>query len=91
MQPTIVDAEAFLLWKNEALEVFTNTWAAIYKPSKNEKGEDLLGDPASVQFLEECKHSLFVVNIVENDYVGGDLNKVLVDFINENQAALTAL
>lgn len=38
IQPTVVDAEAFMIWKDEALNIFTNTWAVIYKPNKNEKG-----------------------------------------------------
>lgn len=31
VQPTIVDATAFMIWKDEALNIFTNTWAVIYK------------------------------------------------------------
>lgn len=38
IQPTVVDAEAFMIWKNEALNIFTNTWAVIYKTQKNENG-----------------------------------------------------
>ena len=50
-QPTVVDAEAFMIWKDEALDIFTNTWGQIYKPSKNEKGEDIMGDEPSVEFM----------------------------------------
>lgn len=30
IQPTVVDADAFMIWKDEALNIFTNTWAKIY-------------------------------------------------------------
>jgi len=73
-----------MIWKQEALNVFPRTWAQIYKPHKNDKGEDVNGSPESVKFLEECTKKLFVMNIVENDYVSGDLNKVITDFIQIN-------
>lgn len=66
------------------MNVFTRTWAAIYKPYKTEKGEDKEGSPESVKFLEECSKNLFVMNIVENDFIGGDLNKVITMFIVQN-------
>lgn len=91
IQPTVVDAEAFMIWKDEALNIFNNTWAVIYKDSKNDKGEDLAGDEPSCKFLETCVENLFVVNIVENDYVSGDLNAVITEFIEKNQEALKAL
>lgn len=91
IQPTIVDADAFMIWKDEALNIFQNTWAVIYKPAKNEKGEDLPGDEPSVAFMDHCSENLFVVNIVENDFIEGDLNKVMKDFIETHQEALNAL
>ena len=51
VQPTVVDAEAFMIWKEEALKIFNNTWAVIYKPGKNDKDEDLPGDEPSVAFM----------------------------------------
>ena len=30
IQPTVVDATAFMIWKDEALNIFQNTWAVIY-------------------------------------------------------------
>ena len=71
--------------------VFINTWANIYKDHKNDKGEDIQGHPESIKFLEQVSRSLFLVNIVENDYVGGDLNKAVADFIKDNQEAINAL
>jgi hypothetical protein len=66
-----------MIWKDEALNIFSNTWALIYKPSKNDKGEDIPGDDQSYEFMQKCSNNLYVVNIVENDYVGGNLNEVI--------------
>lgn len=91
IQPTVVDASAFMIWKDEALGIFNTIWAEIYKPQKNEKDEDLPGDQPSVDFLKYASENLFVVNCVENDYIDGDLSKVMKEFIEENSEALKAL
>lgn len=44
-----------------------------------------------MEFMEYCAHNMFVVNIVENDFIEGDLNKVMADFVQANQDALNAL
>ncbi|PXF48794.1 putative methylenetetrahydrofolate reductase [Gracilariopsis chorda] len=62
VQPTIVDPDSFLVWKNEAFNVWTNVWADLY----NE------GSPSRA-VLNELKDSLYLVNVVDNDYVGGDI------------------
>lgn len=77
VQPTIVDATAFMIWKEEALNIFTNTWAIIYKTTTNDKGEEIPGDDTSFEFMQKCSENLYVVNIVENDYVGGNLTEVI--------------
>lgn len=48
IQPTVVDHQAFLIWKNECFKSFSQTWAAIYKPTKTSAG-----DEESVRFLED--------------------------------------
>ena len=73
IQPTVVDHQAFEIWKNEALKSFVDTWSIIYQ------GEN--GDSASAQFLEKCQNEFFLVNIVDNNFVEGDLNKVMLDFV----------
>lgn len=80
-----------MIWKDEALKIFTNTWGVIYQASKNEKGEDIQGDDASQEFMKQCTDNLYLVNIVENDFIGGDLNSVIKQFIEENKDALNAL
>jgi hypothetical protein len=41
-----------MIWKDEALNIFCNTWGIIYKAQKNEKGEDIAGDDASYEFMK---------------------------------------
>ena len=31
VQPTVVDHDAFEVWKNEALQAWSNTWGVIYQ------------------------------------------------------------
>lgn len=62
VQPTVVDADSFLVWKNEAFDVWTNVWAEMYDE----------GNPSRA-FMKEMRESLCLVNVVDNDYVGGDI------------------
>lgn len=32
VQPTVVDHDAFLIWKNEVFKMWIDEWAAIYEP-----------------------------------------------------------
>lgn len=63
LQPTVVDPQAFRVWRSEAFELWSSQWASVY---------DSESDPADAQaraVIEECRRSLWLVNIVQNDYV----------------------
>lgn len=62
IQPTVVDPASFLVWKDEAFEIWSRGWARLYPE----------GDP-SKNLLEEIQGSYFLVSLVDNDYVHGDL------------------
>lgn len=62
MQPTIVDPQSFLAWKREAFAVWENVWANFYAE-----------DSPSRKVLKELRDTLYLVNVVDNDYVGGDI------------------
>jgi len=84
-QPTVVDHQAFKIWKDEAFKTWIDTWSKIYQPQKDKDGNVTSeGSPESIAFLQKCHDELYLMNIVDNDYVGGDLAKVLSDFIDEN-------
>lgn len=62
LQPTVVDPQSFTVWKNEAFSVWTNVWADLYEEDSPSRG-----------VLKEMQQTLYLVNVVDNDYVGGDL------------------
>jgi methylenetetrahydrofolate reductase (NADPH) len=61
-QPTVVDHESFKVWKDEAFKLWLTDWASIYP-----KGSD------SNALCHRIYSSYFLVNIVDNDYVNGDI------------------
>lgn len=65
VQPTVMDPQSFLAWKSEAFAVWENVWADLYPE-----------DSASRVVLKDLQNSLFLVNVVDNDYVGGDIFSV---------------
>lgn len=75
VQPTVVDHQAFEIWKDEAFKAWTETWGLIYKAEEG---------AASAEFLAKCKEGLYLVNIVDNDYIEGDLYANLLKFVEIN-------
>ena len=69
IQPTIVDPASFKVWKDEAFETWSRSWANLYPEA---------ADP-SRNLLEEVKNSYYLVSLVENDYINGDIFSVFVD------------
>ena len=80
IQPTVVDQKAFRLWKDEAFSGWLDKWAFIYG----------LESP-SYAFLQNVHDTFYLVNVVENDYVGGDLSQVLLSFIENNQELINSI
>ena len=62
IQPTIVDPESFLIWKDEAFGLWNTEWATLYKP-----------DSDSHKLLNMIKENYYLVNLVDNNFVDGDL------------------
>ncbi|HJL63194.1 MAG TPA: hypothetical protein QGH36_03220, partial [Candidatus Marinimicrobia bacterium] len=67
MQPTIVDTRSFLIWKDEAFSLWMNDWASIYE-AKSE----------SYELIKEIYNTYYLVNVVDNDFVDGDILKQIV-------------
>jgi len=57
IQPTVVDAQAFMAWKDEAFELWRQ-WAAAYPP---------LSQTATL--MNQIADKWLLVNLVENDYI----------------------
>ncbi|RDY10000.1 Methylenetetrahydrofolate reductase 2 [Mucuna pruriens] len=68
IQPTIVDPVSFNVWKDEAFEIWSRGWASLYPE----------GD-ASRKLVAEVGASYFLVSLVDNDYINGDLFAVFAD------------
>jgi len=62
IQPTVVDPDTFLVWKDEAFALWVRGWASIY--------ED---DTPSYELLHDMHDKYFLVNIVDNDFIDGDI------------------
>ena len=62
----------------EVFRVWTDTWAPIYKAKKGKDGVEIPADQETIDFLKKCYDTFFLVNVVDNDYIGGDLNKVMM-------------
>ncbi|KAH0745321.1 hypothetical protein KY285_006978 [Solanum tuberosum] len=68
IQPTVVDPASFMVWKDEAFEIWSRGWAQLYPET----------DP-SRKFLEQVQNSYFLVSLVDNDYINGDLFSIFKD------------
>ena len=64
-QPTIVDPESFMIWKDEAFQLWLTDWASLYPK-----------DSVSHKVISEIPETHFLVNIVENNYASGDIFEV---------------
>ena len=63
LQPTVMDPGSFVgAWREEAFGLWTSQWASIY--AEGGESHTLLCDMAESDWL---------VNVVENDFVGGDI------------------
>lgn len=80
VQPTVVDHNAFLIWKDEIFRQWIDPWAIIYG-----------GDSPSSAFLQRCHDTFYLVNVVDNDFINGDLDKVFQDFIQEHKALIDSI
>jgi methylenetetrahydrofolate reductase (NADPH) len=58
----VVDVESFQVWKDEAFAIWQEEWASMYPEGS-----------ASRKLLEEIHDSYWLLNLVENDYVKGDI------------------
>ncbi|MBD3335353.1 MAG: methylenetetrahydrofolate reductase [Candidatus Eisenbacteria bacterium] len=62
VQPTVVDPESFHAWKDEAFQLWRDEWRDLYDE----------GSPA-YKLIEDIHDTYYLVNIVDNDYIEGDL------------------
>lgn len=61
-QPTIVDSNSFMAWKDEAFALWMTYWQSIYEEGSK-----------AAQLLQEIHDTYFLVSVVDNDFVNGDI------------------
>jgi len=72
LQPTIVDPAAFFVWKDEAFALWTAAWAHAYPH-----------DSVSYKNIMNIHDNYFLVNVVDNDFVKGDIFQVFDQVLEE--------
>ncbi|CAL1404731.1 unnamed protein product [Linum trigynum] len=68
LQPTVVDPTSFGVWKDEAFEIWSRGWASLYPE-----------DNPSRKLLKEVESSYYLVSLVDNNYVNGDIFAAFAD------------
>lgn len=61
-QPTVVDTSSFKIWKEEAFALWKSKWQQLYEK-----------ESVSWTLIEEVHNTYYLVNVVDNDYIHGDL------------------
>jgi methylenetetrahydrofolate reductase (NADPH) len=65
IQPTVVDAKSFKIWKEEAFQLWLDEWRSLY--DRESQSWDL---------ITKIHENYFLVNVVENDFVKGDIYRL---------------
>ena len=66
LQPTVVDPEAFMVWKDEAFSLWLEQWAVLYDD-----------ESLSFDLLHNVHDTYMLVNVVDNNFQSGDLFAIL--------------
>ena len=61
LQPTVVDEASFLVWKHEAFGLWKQ-WQGLHPPGS-----------ASSKIIGEVADSYYLVNVVDNDFINGNI------------------
>eukprot|EP01083_Nonionella_stella_P093351 261604_1 len=76
LQPTVVDPQSFIAWKDEAFSLWGTMWQSIYDK-----------ESASYALIEDIRKNWFLVNIVENDYIRGNIFRPFVKLLHDDKDA----
>ncbi|KAI6653208.1 hypothetical protein LOD99_3733 [Oopsacas minuta] len=72
VQPTVVDPVAFMIWKDEAFDLWDKMWASLYPVGSTSR-----------DIIATLQNTYYLVNLVDNDYVKGNCLFGLLDRVLE--------
>jgi methylenetetrahydrofolate reductase (NADPH) len=73
LQPTVVDPEAFMVWKDEAFSLWLEQWASIYDD-----------ESLSYELMHQIHDTYMLVNVVDNNFQNGDLFAIFDNLVDDN-------
>jgi methylenetetrahydrofolate reductase (NADPH) len=73
VQPTVVDRESFYVWKDEAFALWKSQWSSIYEEGSTSK-----------KLIDNIVDSWWLVNVVDNDFIKGDIFAIFDQVIDNN-------
>jgi methylenetetrahydrofolate reductase (NADPH) len=62
VQPTVVGKDAFMVWKDECFGLWKSQWQSVYEAGS-----------ASHGVIQQIHDSYYLVTVVDNDFVGGNI------------------
>ncbi|KAK9842943.1 hypothetical protein WJX74_004685 [Apatococcus lobatus] len=62
IQPTVVDPQSFNVWKDEAFQLWTSEWGSLYEEGSKSR-----------KVIDKVASTYFLVSVVDNDYINGNL------------------
>jgi len=78
VQPTVADYDSFAVWKDEAFALWESNWGMIYPEGSSSRA-----------LIQSIMGSYFLVNMVDNNFVDGDIWRVF-DFLDAPQAGTSS-
>jgi methylenetetrahydrofolate reductase (NADPH) len=72
LQPTVFDPDTFVVWSEEAFQLWTSAWAELYDD-----------DTESSELLYNIHDTYYLVAIIDHEYLESDLYSVFTDAIVE--------
>ncbi|CAM9290367.1 unnamed protein product [Scytosiphon promiscuus] len=75
-QPTIFDPETYMVWKGEAFRLWVDLWASLYDDESR-----------SAELLHEVYDSYYLVAVVDNDFIDGNIWEIFSECSKDDAAA----
>merc|ERR1712196_463056 len=71
-QPTVVDLNSFVAWKDEAFELWSDWYDALAESATEARAT-----------IKKCQSEWYLVNLVDNNSLSSDLFHLLVDTVSK--------